>query len=258
MITYIKYNIYVLFFSLSLSQIDTVITINASSYDNWIYFSFAVNDTISILTPEESLDWDIAFKRNNIKTNSGLSGIGNGGGYIDSTQIWTNELWDNIDEISNSLILQTDDVIVGDMINYEGCYDPSFHLFLDCVKNPALDQWGWFDANYHFNISHYILFVKTSTDYIKFWPYSYYTPNGSSGHITFRYQTGINFSSECEGETGDINNDNIINVVDVVALVNYILGNIEFDDCLFYLGDLNQDEIINVVDIIAIIDFIIS
>ena len=48
---------------------------------------------IEIENSENSLDWDIAFKRNHIKTNSGLSGIGEGGGYIDESQTWNDELW---------------------------------------------------------------------------------------------------------------------------------------------------------------------
>ena len=43
--------------------------IDASSYDDWIYFSFDSGEIVDISEPEGSMDWDIAFQRNNIKTN---------------------------------------------------------------------------------------------------------------------------------------------------------------------------------------------
>ena len=56
----------------------------------------------------------------------------------------------------------------------------------------------------------------------------------------------------------DINNDDIINVVDVVSAVNYILGTTEFDSCELFAADVNCDRIINVVDIITIVATILS
>lgn len=49
--------------------------------DPWKYFSFAKGDFVD-LTEEEaatSLEWDIAFQRYYIRTNSGTSGKGQGG-----------------------------------------------------------------------------------------------------------------------------------------------------------------------------------
>ena len=52
---------------------------------------------------------------------------------------------------------------------------------------------------------------------------------------------------------GDINNDGLINVVDVVQLVNIILSNQEDD-----IADLNDDGVVNVLDIIALVNIILN
>ena len=52
---------------------------------------------------------------------------------------------------------------------------------------------------------------------------------------------------------GDINNDGVLNVVDVVSIVDVILYDSEYNDT----ADYNNDGIINVVDIIAIINIIL-
>lgn len=52
--------------------------LDASSNSNWVYFSFEKGVTeVTAATPTTS--WDIAFKRYDVRTNSGDSGNGNGG-----------------------------------------------------------------------------------------------------------------------------------------------------------------------------------
>ena len=58
-------------------------------------------------------------------------------------------------------------------------------------------------------------------------------------------------------ELGDINQDAIIDILDVVQLVNFIMGN-NPSGIEFYLADLNADNIINIQDIIIIINHILS
>ena len=53
---------------------------------------------------------------------------------------------------------------------------------------------------------------------------------------------------------GDLNNDNMLNVIDIVLLVNIILDSTSY----IQEGDLNFDDIINVVDIVALINIIIA
>ena len=57
---------------------------------------------------------------------------------------------------------------------------------------------------------------------------------------------------------GDINSDGIINVVDIVALVGYIIGEGELSEEALLQADFNGDGIINVVDIVAIVSLILE
>lgn len=60
-----------------------------------------------------------------------------------------------------------------------------------------------------------------------------------------------------EYEVGDVNQDLIINILDVVIIVNFIMGGTPVD-IEYYLADLNQDSIINIQDIIITINFILN
>ena len=54
-------------------------TVDASASGTWKYFSFEKGAEVTVTDPENDLTWDIAFQRYYIKTNSGVSGNGNGG-----------------------------------------------------------------------------------------------------------------------------------------------------------------------------------
>ena len=53
---------------------------------------------------------------------------------------------------------------------------------------------------------------------------------------------------------GDLNNDGIINILDVIEIVSLILENSAYDE----LADLNSDGLINVVDVIQIVNIILT
>ena len=57
---------------------------------------------------------------------------------------------------------------------------------------------------------------------------------------------------------GDINQDTLIDILDAVQLVNFILGTTVFNLTELYLADCNSDEIINIQDIIIIVNYIIN
>ena len=63
--------------------------------------------------------------------------------------------------------------------------------------------------------------------------------------------------NEVQCNPGDINQDSIINVIDIVALVNYILGG-TLNEAGLCASDLNGDTIINVIDIVALVNSILS
>ena len=58
--------------------------------------------------------------------------------------------------------------------------------------------------------------------------------------------------------SGDVNDDEIINIQDVILVIGYILGNTYFNDDQINDADLNNDIMIDVLDIIIIINNILS
>ena len=54
--------------------------------------------------------------------------------------------------------------------------------------------------------------------------------------------------------SGDLNGDGINNVLDVVLLVNCVLG----EECDVCAGDMNQDGILNVLDVVLLVNVILG
>ena len=62
---------------------------------------------------------------------------------------------------------------------------------------------------------------------------------------------------ECELITitpGDLNADGLVNILDVVVLVNIVLGGSEPIDA----GDLNGDNTINILDVVMLVSMILN
>ena len=59
-------------------------------------------------------------------------------------------------------------------------------------------------------------------------------------------------------EIGDLNSDGIINVLDIIILVSYILDNENLDYQDFVLSDINSDSELNVLDVVEIANIILN
>ena len=57
---------------------------------------------------------------------------------------------------------------------------------------------------------------------------------------------------------GDINMDSYINVLDIVLVVNFVLGVEQPSSTQTELADINNDSIINILDIITIVNLILG
>jgi len=53
---------------------------------------------------------------------------------------------------------------------------------------------------------------------------------------------------------GDINSDNLINILDIVGLINHIL----YDNYYIPEADINQDNVINIIDVVQLINYILN
>jgi len=60
------------------------------------------------------------------------------------------------------------------------------------------------------------------------------------------------------GIVGDINQDGLVNILDVVNILNYILGLYIPTDNQFNLSDVNQDGILNVLDVVLLVNIILN
>ena len=57
---------------------------------------------------------------------------------------------------------------------------------------------------------------------------------------------------------GDLNTDGIVNVIDIILIVNYVIENENFSNEEINIADINLDGIVNVIDIIIFITLILG
>ena len=58
--------------------------------------------------------------------------------------------------------------------------------------------------------------------------------------------------------TGDLNSDNTVNVIDVVMLVEIILSGSNPSEFQMLVADINVDGIVNILDIVYLVNFILN
>jgi len=82
-----------------------------------------------------------------------------------------------------------------------------------------------------------------------------YTDNGSSNTVIARAQKYSldYFDSSNENMLGDLNNDGILNILDIVGLINLVLSG-ESNP----VGDINADETLNILDIVLLANLILN
>ena len=61
-----------------------------------------------------------------------------------------------------------------------------------------------------------------------------------------------------QGTVGDVTQDGLVNVVDIVLIVNYVLNTQTLNDSQLEIADINLDGIINIIDIVALVSIIIG
>ena len=60
-------------------------------------------------------------------------------------------------------------------------------------------------------------------------------------------------------ESGDINCDAIINILDIISVLNMVIDGFDgFTEYELWSADVNQDNIINILDIVAIVNIVIE
>ncbi|MBS30714.1 MAG: hypothetical protein CMG39_06095, partial [Candidatus Marinimicrobia bacterium] len=86
------------------------------------------------------------------------------------------------------------------------------------------------------------------------------SPNLNSSIDPLYYSFEITAEQDCETScvSMDLNLDGTINIVDIIATVNIIIGNIDPTESELCAGDINNDGTINIVDVISIVNFILD
>ena len=57
---------------------------------------------------------------------------------------------------------------------------------------------------------------------------------------------------------GDLNQDNLLNILDIVLLVGSIVGDLELSQNQIDIADFNQDSSVDILDVVGLINFIVS
>ena len=81
-----------------------------------------------------------------------------------------------------------------------------------------------------------------------------YSQSGNNANIARAQKYAIDYFDETDdGINGDLNNDGILNILDIVSLVNLVLaGNYELT------GDINQDGNLNILDIVSLVNLVLE
>jgi hypothetical protein len=139
-------------------------TIDARSRENWAYFNFSRGAAVA--TSQESLDWDLAFRRTDILTNSGDTSPEGSGGAVDLGEI---PLEEAIPPSEGYLVDVTDEE--------RG------------VENPDLHKWYSYNWTTHIVSSkNHTYALRTATGETVLLTFlSYYCDDGSPACVTFQY-----------------------------------------------------------------------
>ena len=62
----------------------------------------------------------------------------------------------------------------------------------------------------------------------------------------------------CSTAAGDLNEDEILNIQDLITMVNHILGSSSVTDCALEAADMNMDGIVNIQDLISLVNAILG
>lgn len=189
--------------------------VDASSYDKWVYFSFENGVVTSTTATPTTTDWDIAFNRYSVRTNSGTSGSGNGGA------LTTNETdWDKVATASSTASFTVD----GSIYVFErgqnnqgglgttnasrvisGAHGENFWNMISRMPNVAkidkssiVHNNGWLTMDYKpngnqlapsYTYNNWVYVVKTPAGkFVKIQLTDYKNAQGKAGYITFKYQ----------------------------------------------------------------------
>lgn len=166
-------------------NVTEVKNLDAKDYTQWVYYSFEKGFETPVgkgeADPEkgddakwkERTDWDIAFHRYDIRTNSGTSGKGKGG---------------VIKMEETDLASVTEAPETGYIVDVLGKVMLPKHQFVDGAVCATTKGWAKYIHGEGYNIKPFILVVKTANGkYAKIHVKNYLNEKDESGFISFDY-----------------------------------------------------------------------
>ena len=172
------------------AKIETV-TVDASGYTNWTYFSFEKGTTVEINDFENSTEWDIGFHRYDVRVNCGEAGPGQGGTYATG-----------LTDFSAVIEAPESGYALNDMIEIAVDITSMPPVYETVPGDTVLATWmifGHGDQGPTYDYSNEIFVIKTADGkYAKIWLKDYFNDTGSSGHITMKYSYQADGSTNLE------------------------------------------------------------
>ncbi len=158
---------------------ENTITIDASDYGKWVYFSFAKGKIVEVTDFKRSHEWDIGFHRQDIRVNCGKSGSGKGGTYnfgkVD---------FDSVTEAPEEGYTNNGDIEIMEKFVMPPVY-------VTVPGDAVLGEWIKIirgEKGPEYSISNNIYAVRTAYGkYAKVWLKDYFNDKAQSGHITMKY-----------------------------------------------------------------------
>ena len=183
------------------NTVKEVKNLNASDEQKWVYFSFETGTIVEVTNPKTTDNWDIAFNRYNIRTNGGVSGIG------EAEVVNTNSKDFAAVTKAPAEGYEKDKEVTDFGRPRPGQTQPSV---TKSEKNPVIsgtvnkqDSKGWYNyippkqgENPHHELTKYVYGLKTAKGgkYVKIQLTGYTNDKNETGYITFTY----NFLTEKE------------------------------------------------------------
>lgn len=162
-------------------------TINvSSSWGTWNYFSFSTGEIVGTGAADAATDaewkartdWDIAFTRLYARTNSGISGNGQGG----VVEIKPTET-DKAKVFSELIVAPTSGYVADETVSTMYSMPPAYY---DAGGAPTINT--WLTMSMPVVVSPKVLAVKTADGkYVKVYLKAYQNDLGASGHIVMEY-----------------------------------------------------------------------
>lgn len=169
--------------------IDTTITIDATSKSKWTYFSFEKGMVVTPADSSNSKEWDLAFKRYLIKSNSGKSGIGSAGVY--STNMSGEKAYNGLTEFGDTVSFSIDDTVIIEGYNPA---NPTVPTQEKHILNPVLNNKStlWYNLEQGpastLTSKEIVYIVKTANGkFAKLYILSYYNEEDKAGFIKIKY-----------------------------------------------------------------------